>query len=218
MRWKRSKTRTSSSAVVDLGGVDDGPQHGVDLLPPRMPHEGPHGAQLADPHDGEEVGHRVGVEDRLDLDHLGAERFEHLDRPPADGEHFGVDVGVAQRRGPDHADRDVGIFYRRQPRCFRAWQGAQVGRVGADGHIEGGHDVGDTAGHGTVGGEVEPAGRVGAAAGHPPQRGLHAREAAARPTGSGSTRPRRNRWPAAPCRRPGRPPPRPTTHRRRGRG
>ena len=74
-----------------LGGVDEGPQRRVDVVPPRMLHEGPHRAQLARTHDRDEVADGFGVEDRLEDRDFGAERLEDLDGALADGENLRVD-------------------------------------------------------------------------------------------------------------------------------
>ena len=167
-----------------LGGrrlrrVDQVAQDGIDLVPARMAHEGSEGAQGGGPRHGEEITDGVGIKDGIEHDDVGAHRLDHPDGALAGGGHLGVDGGVAEGGGVGDADRDVGVVEGGQPRGLGAGEGAQVGGVGADGHIEGAGDVGDAAGHGAVGREVDPAGRVGAAGRDPAEARLHPREAAA---------------------------------------
>ena len=162
-----------------LRGVDEVAQHRMDLVPARMTHEGPQGAQGGRPRQGEEITDGVVIEDGVQHDDLGAQRLEHPDGALAGGGHLGVDGGVAEGGGVGDPDRDVGVVEGGQPVGLGAGEGAQVGGVGADGDVEGAGDVGDAAGHGAVGREVDPAGRVGAAGRDAAEARLHAREAAA---------------------------------------
>ena len=130
--------------------------------------------------------------------------------PLAGGRHLGVHGGVAERRGVGDADRDVGVVERRQPRGLGAGEGAQVGGVRPDGHIEGAGDVGHAPGHGAVGRQVHPSGGSGRRRG--PGRGsASCPRGRSRPRGSGWSGRRRIRWRGGPCPPPARPPHRPRT-------
>ena len=67
-----------------------------------------------------------------------------------------------------------------QPRRLGTGQRPQVGRIGPDHHVEGGDHVGQPPGHRALGRQVLPVRRLRSTARHPTERGLHARQAAAR--------------------------------------
>ncbi len=69
-------------------------------------------AQVVDAGQGQPLVDGIGVEHRLDLDHLGPQRRHHLDGPLADGQYLGVDLGVAQRRRPRHLAGRLGVIER----------------------------------------------------------------------------------------------------------
>ena len=219
MRWKRSKTCSSCSAVVDWAASTKWRSTGSTSSQRGWPMKGRRVRRVAGPRHGEEVADGVGVEDRVSTTiDLGAQRLEHLDGLLAGG-------GAPRRRrwrsrgwGRRRPGRGRG-GRRGRPATMPRGGAGRAGRSGRGRRPRRGRGRRRRCG-GPWGrwsrGRASPGG-LGPPAGTRPRRRLHAREAAAGrgdPDGAAAVGSGGERDHARP---PGRPPRRPRTRRPPGR-